>query len=249
MKVSIITVCFNSAKTVKDTLLSVATQKNVDVEHIVVDGGSTDGTLEIIHHNAGYLSHVLSEPDQGIYDAMNKGLKFASGDIICFLNADDVYASDHVLSRVSQKIQSETLDVVYGDVAFYRSDNPLRVIRRYQSSRFSPSKIKWGWMPAHPALFISRDAFFRVGRFKADYKIAGDFEFIARLFGQRGLRYSHLPEILVNMRMGGVSTSGWRSTLRLNREVLRACRENGIYSNALMLLAKYPFKVLEFIWP
>lgn len=246
MKVSVITVCFNSAATLAKTLDSVAAQTDAEVEHIVVDGASTDGTPAILAAYQHQLARVISEPDQGIYDAMNKGLRHATGQIIAFLNADDVYARDHVISRVTSIIEREQLDALLGDVAFVSYNDSARILRRYASSRFTPKRIAWGWMPAHPALFLRREVFERVGPFRTDYRIAGDFEFVARVFQSGKLRYWHLPEILVNMRMGGASTAGWRNTILLNREVLRACRENGIPTSLLKILSKYPWKLWEF---
>lgn len=246
MKVSVITVCFNSAATIAKTLDSVAAQTDAEVEHIVVDGASTDGTPGILAAYQHQLARVISEPDQGIYDAMNKGLRSATGQIIAFLNADDVYARDHVISRVTSIMEHEQLDALLGDVAFVSYNDSTRIVRRYASSRFTPKRIAWGWMPAHPALFLRREVFERVGPFRTDYRIAGDFEFVARVFQSGKLRYWHLPEILVNMRMGGASTAGWRSTILLNREVLRACRENGIPTSLLKILSKYPWKLWEF---
>ena len=247
MKVSVITVCFNSAETLESTLTSVANQTGAEVEHIVVDGASTDNTATILQGHLHQLARVISEPDCGIYDAMNKGVRVATGDVIGFLNADDVYAHQNVLSTVAEIMKREHLDALFGDVEFFRPDNPGRTIRRYSSAHFRPDRIAWGWMPAHPALFVRREVFQRVGEFRTDYRIAGDFEFVARAFGKHTLRYRHLPEVLVRMRTGGISTAGWRNTLLLNREVLRACRENGIATNMLKILSKYPAKLLEYL--
>jgi hypothetical protein len=144
-------------------------------------------------------------------------------------------------------MRARLLDALYGDVAFVRADDVERVVRVYSSRRFRPALIGWGWMPAHPALFVRRRLFSDYGAFKTEYTIAGDFEFVARIFSRRDLRYAYLPAILLKMRVGGISTRGWRSTLTLNREVLRACRQNGIKSNYLKILSKYPAKALEFL--
>lgn len=247
MTVSIITVAYNAAATITDTLNSVAAQTHPDIEHIVVDGASQDGTQAIVQGHAKGVAKFVSEPDCGIYDAMNKGIALATGDIIGFLNADDFYAHDRVVSSVAAAMRADDLDALYGDVAFFRPEVPGQPVRRYRSARFRPSRIAWGWMPAHPTLFLHRRVFERVGRFNTDYQIAGDFEFIARAFHSGGLRYRYIPEVLVNMRIGGVSTGGWRNTLLLNREVLRACRANGIRTNIFMILSKYPAKLLELL--
>lgn len=245
--ISVITVCYNSAATLGRALQSVADQDWTRVEHIVIDGASRDGTGGIIEQFRSRLAHVLSEPDEGIYDAMNKGLDRASGDIVCFLNADDQYASNSVLSRVATLMYQHHLDALMGDVGFFHEANPLRMVRRYRSNHFTPGRLAWGWMPAHPALFLSRAVVQRVGRFKTDYRIAGDYEFIVRAFHGHEVRYRHLPEVLVNMQTGGASTRGFSAKLRLNREVLRACRENGLQTNIVKILSKYPAKILEFL--
>jgi glycosyltransferase involved in cell wall biosynthesis len=247
MKISIITVCFNAADTVAETLRSVAAQTYPEVEHIVVDGGSTDGTLECIATHGRHLAHFLSEPDRGIYDAMNKGIRLASGEIVGILNADDVYADDKVLSRVAAAMKKGSLDALYGDVEFFAPGNPAATVRRYSSRRFSPGRLAWGWMPAHPTLFVRRELFERYGLYRIDFRIAGDYELVARIFKSGDIAYRYLPEVLVRMSTGGVSTGGWRNTLLLNREVLRACRENGIRTNLLKLMSKYPLKALEFV--
>lgn len=247
MKITVITVCFNSAKTIEDTIRSVASQTHLDIEHIVVDGASTDGTLDVIERHRGKLAKVISEPDCGIYDAMNKGVALAGGDVIGFLNADDVYADTGVLAKVAEVVEVEGLDALFGDAEFFRAETPERTVRRYRSVRFGPDRIAWGWMPAHPSLFLHRRVLERFGPFRTDYRIAGDFELVARIFHGGALKYRYLPEVLVRMRTGGVSTGGWRNTLLLNREVLRACRENGISTNVLMILSKYPAKLLEFL--
>lgn len=248
MKLSVVTACYNSVRTIGDTIGSVSSQTCPGIEHILVDGGSTDGTLEVIEARRGANSRLIPGPDNGIYDALNKGVAASSGDIIGFLHADDIYAGDDVISRVVEEFRSDALDAVYGNVAFVRRDDIKRVVRVYDSGRFRPSRIAWGWMPAHPALFLARRVFDRFGGFKTDYTIAADFEFVARVFPAPGFRYRYLPEVLVKMRMGGISTKGWRSTLTLNKEVLRACRENGIDSNYLKILSKYPAKALEFLF-
>ena len=247
MRISIITVAFNAARTIADTLESVAAQTHPEIEHIVVDGASADSTLEIIERHGKYVTRLVSEPDHGIYDAMNKGLRLATGEIIGFLNADDVYADNGVLERVSAIMAKEGLDALFGDAEFVSSARPNQPLRRYRSDRFRPERIAWGWMPAHPALFLKRSVFERFGQFRTDYRIAGDFELVARIFHGRTLNYRHVPEVLVRMQTGGISTGGWRNTILLNREVLRACRENGIPTSLLKILSKYPAKLLEFL--
>lgn len=249
MKISVVTVAYNSAATLARTLHSVASQTHPAVEHIVIDGGSTDATRAVLQEAGGHVSRFVSEPDRGIYDAMNKGVRLASGEVIAFLNADDLYAHTGVLARVATLFEQEPLDALLGDVAFFRPAKPDRVVRRYRSDRFSPRALAWGWMPAHPSLFVARSLFERAGPFKTDYRIAGDYEWVARAFGSGCPRYRHLPEVLVHMQTGGVSTRGWRNTVLLNQEVMRACKENGIATNWCKILSKYPAKLLEYIQP
>jgi glycosyltransferase involved in cell wall biosynthesis len=248
VKISIITVAFNASPTIADTLESVATQTHPDIEHIVVDGASTDGTLEVVKQHGKHITRLISEPDQGIYDAMNKGLRLVTGEVIGFLNADDVYAHTQVLERVSAIMEKDKLDALFGDAEFVSPSCPDRPLRRYRSERFRPERIAWGWMPAHPTLFLRRQVYECFGLFRTDYRIAGDFELVARVFHSGSLKYRHLPEVLVRMRTGGISTGGWRNTLLLNREVLRACRENGIPTSLPKILSKYPAKLLEFLY-
>ena len=249
MKVSLITACYNSARTIAGSLKSVASQTYPLIEHVVVDGGSSDGTLDVVREHGTRVAKVIHGPDRGIYDALNKGVAGSSGDIVGFLHSDDVYAGPGVIEEVVQRMSAQSLDALYGDVAFVRGDNLDRIVRVYSSRHFRPSRLGWGWMPAHPALFLSSKLFRQYGLFKIDYAIAGDFEFVARIFAKPTFGYVYVPKVLVKMRMGGSSTKGLKSTLILNREVLRACRENGIPSNYLKILSKYPAKALEFLLP
>lgn len=247
--ISVITVCYNSQATIERALQSVVDQQWPQVEHIVIDGASTDGTREILERFRPKLAALVSEPDKGIYDAMNKGLARATGEVVCFLNADDQYADPTVLSEVAQQMHTHRLDALVADVGFFKAADPTRMIRRYRSDRFSPQKLAWGWMPAHPGFFLKREVALRVGLFKTDYRIAGDYEFVVRAFHGHHLRYRHLPRVLVRMQAGGASNNGWRAKIRLNQEVLRACRENGVSTNMAKILSKYPAKLLEMLKP
>jgi glycosyltransferase involved in cell wall biosynthesis len=247
MRISVVTAAFRAGETIGDTLRSVADQSWPDVEHIVVDGGSTDGTVGLVDRGLRPGGSFSSEPDQGLYDAMNKGIARATGDVIGILNADDVYAGPDSLAQVAAAFEANGTDAVLGDIGFFRPEAPDRIFRRYNSGRFRPERLGWGWMPAHPAMFLTSDAYRRTGFYRTDYRIASDFEFIARAFGKMGLSYFYLPEIIVRMRSGGVSTAGAVSTLTIQREVLRACRENGIRSNHLKLASRYPLKLLEYL--
>lgn len=247
LKISVITVCYNSAKTLERALQSVLDQDWPHIEHIVIDGGSMDGTAEILDKFRSSLACVVSEPDAGIYDAMNKGIWRATGDVVCFLNSDDLYADANVLSRVAKYMHQGNLDALFGDVVFFNESEPAQTFRYYRSGYFHPRRLAWGWMPAHPAFFLKKDFYQKLGGFKTQYRIAGDFEFISRAFTTLPIRYKHMPEVLVRMQMGGVSTaSGFLGRIRHNKELLMACRENGIRSNLFKLLLRYPLKLREF---
>ncbi len=246
MKISVITVCYNSAKSIAKAIESVSDQDWPLVEHIVIDGGSSDRTLDILDAFRLSLACVVSEPDKGIYDAMNKGIQRATGDIVCFLNSDDHYADGTVLSRVARRIQDGKLDALFGDITFFCESDPGKTIRYYRSHGFHPNRLAWGWMPAHPSLFMKREIYQRSGGFKPEFRIAGDFEFIARVFTTQQLRYEYLPEVLVKMQTGGASTSsGFKGRILHNTELLRACRENGIKTNIFKLLLRYAKKITE----
>jgi glycosyltransferase involved in cell wall biosynthesis len=248
VKISVITVAYNSAATIAATMDSVAMQIYPDIEHLVVDGASKDDTVMIARARGTPRTLITSEPDKGIYDAMNKGWMRATGDIMCFLNADDVYADPEVLSRVAKEMQEHRLDALFGDVVFFKPGAPERSVRRYRSDRFRPDRLAYGWMPAHPALFMKRGIYEQLGGFRTHFRIAGDFDFIARAFGPGQLRYRHLPLVMVRMQAGGVSNAGLRSKWLLNREVLQSCRENGIRTNIFKILSKYPAKLMEVLW-
>jgi glycosyltransferase involved in cell wall biosynthesis len=245
MKVSVITVCYNSESSIQKALDSVAEQSWPNIEHIVIDGASTDSTVGIVQANIQRISHFVSEPDSGVYQAMNKGLQLATGDLIAFLNSDDMFSDANVLEKVVCAMQDQGLDALYGDVEYFNASAPDRTVRTYDSGRFSPARIAWGWMPAHPALFVRRAVYEQYGCFREDYRIAGDFEFVARIFKNGQLNSVHLDQVLVRMQTGGLSTAGWGATYLLNKEILRACKQNDISSNWLMVLSKYFFKVRE----
>lgn len=247
MKISVITAVYNRQGTIERSIRSVASQSHFDIEHLIIDGVSQDLTCEIVQACAGPIVTFVSEPDNGIYDAINKGIRASRGEVIALLHSDDRFAHDEVLSGVAAHFEDNALDAVYADVTFFSAQSPGKVIRRYNSGRFSPSKIPWGWMPAHTALFLRRRVFDRFGLYKTDYRIAADFEFIARIFKGGAIMARYVPEVWVNMQAGGISNAGLRSKIILNREIMRACRENGIRSNYLKILSKYPLKLLEYV--
>jgi len=247
VRISVVTVCCNAAATIEDTVRSVADQTYPDVEHIVIDGASTDGTSDIIGKFESNITKWVSEPDQGIYDAMNKGIALASGDVVGFLNADDIYAHPEVLAEVAQALGDESIQAVYGDVVFVRDDLHTTV-RYYRSHRFTAGKLAWGWMPPHPSIFIRKHMFDKYGLFKTNYRIAADYELVTRLFARHKMLSRYMPGVSVKMRVGGVSTRSVKSNYILSQEIVRACRENGINTNLIKVSLKYPFKMMELIF-
>ncbi|MBN4073745.1 glycosyltransferase [bacterium AH-315-E07] len=245
--VSIITVVFNGEKFIEDAIQSVLSQKNCNIEYIVVDGASSDGTLKIIEKYKDRISLYLSGPDEGIYDAMNKGICAATGKIVGILNADDYYTDNDVVSDVVKELSAKSVDAVFSNLVIVDRDNVEKVKRYYTSKGFRPEKFAYGWMPAHPTFFVKRACYEKYGLFKTDYKIAADYELLARLLAKNKITYSFLDRVTVRMRSGGVSTRNWRSNWILNKEIVRACAENEIDTNILKVLSKYPKKVLELV--
>lgn len=245
MKVSIITAIRNAERELPITLQSVAAQDHPDIEHIVVDGASTDETMEVVRREGRRVARALSEPDTGVYDAFNKGLALATGDIVGYLNAGDSYTSADVIHRIAAQFDRPGVDAAFGDIVIVEPDPPQRTLRRYRSGSFSPARLAWGFMPAHPTLFIRREAYARCGGYDPSYRIAGDFELCIRMFMGQRIRYAYLPEVLVRMPRGGLSNSGWRSKWIITQEMLRACRAHGIRSSYPRLFARFPVKLLE----
>jgi glycosyltransferase involved in cell wall biosynthesis len=246
LKISIITVVWNNASTIRDAIDSVLGQTYDNIEYIVVDGASTDGTVEIVQSYDDKISKFVSEKDKGLYDAMNKGIRLATGNVIGILNSDDFYIDEFVIENVVKEFEEKQCDSVYADLVFVKPENLDKVVRYYDSSHFSPSKFAYGWMPAHPTFFVKREFYEKYGVFKTDYKIAADYELLTRFLAKNKISYSYMKEPIVKMRIGGASTSGIKSNYILNKEIIRACKENGIYTNWLMVLSKYPKKIIGF---
>lgn len=244
MKISVVTSCFNSAKHVGQTLQSVANQTYKDVEHVLVDGGSTDNTVEII----GQFPHVtnwISEPDKGIYDGLNKGVNRATGDVIGFVHSDDYLKSDDVLEQIANFFQSNPeVSAVYGDIVFVNEEE--EVIRYYSSKNWSLKKMTIGKMPAHPSFYARKEVYDRY-QFNLEYKIAADFDHILRVALDNEFKLAYLPLVTTAMRLGGASTDGIKSNLKINKEILAICKANGVKSNYLKIYSKYPSRIMEFL--
>jgi glycosyltransferase involved in cell wall biosynthesis len=277
MKISLITACYNSAATIRTAIESVLSQKGVDIEYIVVDGGSTDGTVDIIKEYAAktndqrltandFTFKWISERDEGMYDAINKGIKMATGDVVGILNADDVLAEDDTLakiaglfSRIERKEDkgegdSSGVECVYADIRFVKDGDSVEELRsaktvRYCSAaRWRPWMFRFAAMVPHPSFYARRECFDRLGDYSLDYRICADFELVLRFIGIAKLRSAYLPECVVLMRMGGASTAGWRSNVEINCEDLRALRSHGIWSCLPLIYLKYLFKIWGFVF-
>lgn len=252
MKISLITITYNSEKTLADTIQSVLEQTYPDVEYIIVDGASKDKTVSIIKQYEPLFKgrmKWISEKDKGLYDAMSKGIKMATGDVVGILNSDDFFTSKEVLEKIANAfVQDTELEAVYGDVHFVNPTNLQKCVRYYSSKIFKRKLMRLGFMPAHPSFYIRKECFDKYGLYKTDYKIAADFEFLLRVIYKAKIKTKYLPVDMVTMRTGGASTSGLESHKRIMKEHLRAFRENGIYSNSLLLSLRYIYKVEEILW-
>ena len=248
VKVSIVTATYNSARTLGDTMKSVLKQTYSDIEYIVVDGLSSDGTQDIIRqHETKFGGRLkwISEKDSGIYDAMNKGIRMATGDIVGILNSDDYFTSDDVIERMVASFENQNIDAVYGDIHFIHDGEPDKIVRYYSSKPFRPFWLRFGFMPAHPSFYCRRRVYEKAGLYKTDYAIGSDYEMMVRLFMVHKIRAKYLPIDFVTMRTGGASTRNVKSRLQLIEDDVRGCRENGIYTNPLMISMKFLYKIFE----
>ncbi len=245
--ISVITVVFNGATTLEYTIHSVLQQTYDNIEYIVIDGGSSDGTLDIIRKHDAQLDYWLSERDEGIYDAMNKGVALASGDYVGMLNADDFFASPQAVEKIVERLVADNLDAVFSQLDIVDHGNPLRVLRRYRVARFDTFMLRIGVMPPHPTFYCRRSCYEKLGAapYRTDYRIAADFELLVRLLLTQNISWGYIAETTVKMRAGGISSGNSKARLLLNREVIRACKQNGLYTNMLMLLLKVPLRLLE----
>ena len=243
LKISVVTAVFNSVSTIDQAIRSVESQVGANVEHIVVDGASSDGTLAILLDRRESISVLVSEPDHGIYDALNKGIALATGDVVGFLHSDDLYADEHVLARIAAAFENSDVDAVYGDLDYVQRCRPDRVLRQWRSGMFSPRALSTGWMPPHPTLYLRRELYARLGNFDTAYRIASDYEFMLRLLSDPRVKVVYLPEVFVRMRMGGASNRSLSNILRKSREdykALRSHRVGGLFALALKNFRKLP---------
>jgi glycosyltransferase involved in cell wall biosynthesis len=247
MKISLITVAYNSAETIEETILSVLSQKDVDLEYIIIDGGSKDATLEIIQKYSSKIDVFLSEKDEGIYDAMNKGIGLASGDVIGILNSDDVFASTSILAEVSKVFLDKTVDALYGDLLYVERYDLSSVKRTWISGEYKKDAFKRGWMPPHPTFYVRRSIYEHFGLFNLSFSSAADYEIMLRFVHKHQIKLAYLPMIMVKMRQGGLSNSSLKNRLKANREDKRAWEVNGLKPSPFTFILKPASKLKQFL--
>jgi glycosyltransferase len=246
MKVSIITAVHNNRETVEDCLRSVLSQTYPNIEYLVIDGGSTDGTQKIIESYQAKIAHWVSEPDTGIYSALNKGLNLATGEAVGILHSDDVYAHDRVVEKVVEAFGKSGADSIYGNLRYVYRNDPKRVIRSWKSSPFIQGKFRYGWMPPHPTFFVKKGVFENYGGFNETLRIAADYELMLRFLEKHRISTYYLPEVLIHMRVGGVSNRGIKNILLKSREDLLAWKLNGLSSSIYTIPLKNLSKIPQF---
>jgi glycosyltransferase involved in cell wall biosynthesis len=247
MKISIITVVLNGAKTVRETIESVLNQTYNNIEYIVIDGQSTDGTMDIINEYRDRISRVVSEQDHGLYAAINKGIDLAQGDVIGLIHSDDFYLDNLVIQRVADEFINKKVDSVFADLLYIKDNNVEKALRYFSTKNFTPEKLIYGLMPPHPTFFVKKDIYEKYGGYEVDYKIAGDYEMFVRLLYVNKISYAYINLPIIKMRVGGISSGGMKTKIACNMEVIRAIRANGVKTNHLVILKKYPIKILEIV--
>ncbi len=244
-RISIITVVKNNAQTIKDAIDSVLSQTYQNIEYIVIDGGSTDGTVEIINGYKEKIDILISEPDYGIYDAMNKGIKEASGDIIGFLNSDDMYNDEHVLNRIYEVFAKTKVDIVYGDLVYVEKSNTSKIIRYWKAGEYKKGAFKRGWHPPHPSFFVKKEIYEKYGLFDLDYRIAADYELMLRFIEKYRIKTVYIQNLLVKMRTGGESNRSVANIIKANIESYKAWKKNGLSVFPFFIIMKPLRKILQ----
>ena len=245
--ITVITVVFNGEKTLKDTIESVMMQTYENIEYIIIDGGSSDGTVDILKQYDHVIDYWHSEKDGGMYDAMNKGIVLCSGEYVGMLNSDDMFANGDVLHNIVDTFCQTKSDAVFSCLNIVDKDNLGKILRKYRVTKFNSALMRIGAMPPHPTFYCKKACYNEVGLYRADYKIAADFEMLARLLMRQKISWSFLDKVTVTMRSGGLSDSGFLSSIELNYEIIRACKENDLYTNWFFLALKLPIRIIELI--
>lgn len=246
MKISIITASFNNADTIADTIRSVLEQDYADVEYIIVDGGSTDDTLKIIEESKSKISKIISEKDAGIYFALNKGIELATGDVIAFLHADDIFADPKVISKVMQLFKEKNVESVYGDLHYVDRTDTKKIIRNWRSGEYAHGLFLKGWMPPHPSFFLKKEIYKKFGTFNTSFRSAADYELMLRMLHKNKISTAYIPEVIVKMRVGGVSNASMKNRVKANREDKRAWEVNGLKPGLLTFIRKPLSKIKQF---
>ncbi|MDY6934532.1 MAG: glycosyltransferase family 2 protein [Spirochaetota bacterium] len=246
MKVTIITVVYNGQDTIQDTIESVLTQTYENIEYIIIDGNSNDGTVEIIKSYGKKISKFISEPDNGIYDAMNKGIGFATGDLIGFLNSDDLYLDASVIEKVVNTIESNKSNSCYGDLIYFDKNDNDKIIRNWHSDNYYNGIFKRGWHPPHPTFFVRKNIYEKFGNFNLEFKIAADYELMLRFLEKCNVSTCYIPETLVKMRIGGTSNRNIKNIIIANIECYKAWKVNNLQYNPLMFISKPLSKIQQF---
>lgn len=228
MKISIITATWNSEKTIESTLRSLNTQDYSNIEHIIVDGASTDATLDSVRLHGNRVCKVISEKDKGIYDALNKGIDVATGDVIGFLHSDDLYANQKVISRIAHEFSNDDIDITYGDLDYVSQANINKTVRSWVSGAFKRSRMKNGWMPPHPTFYMRREHYIALGGFNLKYIISADYDSMLRYLWKNKLNPSYIPEVLIKMRLGGKSNNSFSNIIKKTSEDKKVMVKNGI---------------------
>lgn len=247
MRVSIITVCFNSCSTIGDSLISVQEQSYNNIEHIIIDGGSTDNTLKVIAAKGIHVSKIISERDLGIYDAMNKGIALATGDIIGILNSDDYYADKMIIEKIVKKFKTKGCDSLFGNLDFVTKNTEEKVIRRWKSSPFYAGSFANGWHPPHPTFFVKRDIYEKYGNYDISLDVSADFELMLRMIEKNTISTYYLDETIVKMRYGGESTSSIKKIVQGNRNIMKAFKKNNIPVSMFYPIIRLLPKVKQFL--
>jgi len=245
MKISLITATFNSANTISETIDSVRQQNFENLEYIIIDGASSDGTLEILKQHNDLISKLISQPDSGIYDALNKGLKNVSGDIVGFLHSDDILADNNILAEINNLFETKNIDLLYGDLQYITNDLPPKIIRYWRSGDFSPPLLKKGWMPPHPTVYFKRDLIEKIGLFNTSFKISADYDWIVRSLTNPEIKVEYLPKVLVKMKTGGVSNRNLKKIFQKSYEDYKIIKQNKI-GNFNTLILKNFSKINQF---